>query len=566
MAGKLRHWKEKNGRFYARIAIPAPLRPVFDGKSELLEPLGGDRKIAQRNHAAAVAHLQQKIEDARGVIAQQQGNQIAKRPCRPVTTADHERAIWEHYMKVLAADEAKRMSFPSPEEIAIEYERLMQRIEAGEADPTHGVSAVFNTAADYELKAGARHFDRQRRERHLNGLRHALANGDTTPVDATTEGFVREYGLDLSPASDAWRALALKLLRAEIEAVQRTLERDEGLFDGRPADPIIKPPTEPKQEAPLPLLDLFQRYIDARQAIGAHPDGGIRWTHVFKTLITQLGHDDARKISKRDLLDWRDQLLKQGLSPKTIADSYLAAVRAVMKWAFENDLLPSNVAEAVRQPVPKVIRAREVGYTEAEALAIITATTRYEPWQNEKGFVRESPQLTAAKRWVPMLCAFTGARVTEMTQLRKEDLFRQNNMWAIRITPNAGSVKTNQYRDVPLHRQVLALGFADFVTSAKPGPLFHTGERPEQYLTRARISGERLSEWLHSQALVPEGIQPNHAWRHRLKTVARELGISDRVIDAIQGHAARTAGDSYGDVTLKAKHAAIEKLPGFALG
>jgi hypothetical protein len=44
-----------------------------------------------------------------------------------------------------------------------------------------------------------------------------------------------------------------------------------------------------------------------------------------------------------------------------------------------------------------------------------------------------------------------------------------------------------------------------------------------------------------------------------------ELGISDRVMDAIQGHAGRTAGDSYGDVALKAKRDANEKLPIYGL-
>jgi hypothetical protein len=37
------------------------------------------------------------------------------------------------------------------------------------------------------------------------------------------------------------------------------------------------------------------------------------------------------------------------------------------------------------------------------------------------------------------------------------------------------------------------------------------------------------------------------------------------VIDAIQGHAPRTAGENYGDVSLKAKTAAIAKLPSYAL-
>jgi hypothetical protein len=60
-------------------------------------------------------------------------------------------------------------------------------------------------------------------------------------------------------------------------------------------------------------------------------------------------------------------------------------------------------------------------------------------------------------------------------------------------------------------------------------------------------------------------VQPNHGWRHRLKTQGRDLGIDARVLDAIQGHAPRTAGEDYGDVSLKAKAAAIERLPRYSL-
>ena len=41
--------------------------------------------------------------------------------------------------------------------------------------------------------------------------------------------------------------------------------------------------------------------------------------------------------------------------------------------------------------------------------------------------------------------------------------------------------------------------------------------------------------------------------------------MSDRVIDAIQGHASRTAGDGYGDVTMAAKLKVIDALPHYDL-
>ena len=126
-------------------------------------------------------------------------------------------------------------------------------------------------------------------------------------------------------------------------------------------------------------------------------------------------------------------------------------------------------------------------------------------------------------------------------------------------------MKAGGYRDVPLHRQIVALGFPAFVAASKDGPLFHNGKRPERYLASAQGTAGRLSVWLQAQSLVPEGVQPSHGWRHRFKTVTREIGVDPRIADAIQGHAARTAGENYGDVSLKAKLRVIDQLPEYEL-
>ena len=207
--------------------------------------------------------------------------------------------------------------------------------------------------------------------------------------------------------------------------------------------------------------------------MGKHRDGGAIWDPVVASLIAFVGHDDARRITKRNLLDWRDSLLASGKAAKTVSDKYLAAVRAVFRWAEQNDRLPTNEAVMVHQEVQRKVRIREVGYTTPEAQEILEASIAYLPASASNPSNRESDHIAAAKRWVPLLCAFTGARVTEMTQLRKEDVRQEGDRWVIRITPDAGSVKTGQYRDVPLHRQVDALGFIEFVKAAKGGPLFH---------------------------------------------------------------------------------------------
>jgi len=74
----------------------------------------------------------------------------------------------------------------------------------------------------------------------------------------------------------------------------------------------------------------------------------------------------------------------------------------------------------------------------------------------------------------------------------------------------------------------------------------------------------RLGEFARETVTDPN-VAPNHGWRHRFKTVGLEAGMGERVIDAIQGHAPRTAGDAYGEVTVKAMAFALDKFPSYSV-
>jgi integrase len=173
--------------------------------------------------------------------------------------------------------------------------------------------------------------------------------------------------------------------------------------------------------------------------------------------------------------------------------------------------------------------------------------------------------LSAAKRWVPWLLAYTGARIAEITQLRKEDVKVDGDIHFIRITPDAGSVKTGEFRDVPLHPHLIELGFLEFVSASDNGPLFYSKVTRKGRTHPSKQVAGRVSEWVRSLGVVAANVKPSHGWRHRFKTIGLEVGMNGRVLDAIQGHAPRTAGDAYGDVTLKAKWDAIKLLPRYSI-
>ncbi len=207
---------------------------------------------------------------------------------------------------------------------------------------------------------------------------------------------------------------------------------------------------------------------------------------------------------------------------------------------------------------------RSQGFSDEEAKAILHAASAYVARPGLNNQMREHKWVTAAKQWTPWLCAYSGARVGEIVQLRKEDIGERDGVRFMRITPEAGTVKTGQFREVPLHPHVIEQGFLKFVEKAADGPLFYSPKaKPE---VGVHLTTNRLREWLRTIEGVSEEVAPTHGWRHRFKTVGRELGVDGRILDAIQGHAAATAADNYGDVTLRAMASAIDQFPRYDIG
>lgn len=520
MAGKVRHLINRSGRYHARLVVPKDLRDVV-GKTELRSPLGADYRQALKLLPGAVARLQHQIAQAERKAGQGHAQAGAARyPLAP------DQLALSHYIQRLAFDDLLRNE-PGYADSCID-DLYVSRLR----------KAVAGRSNDDEL--------------------HAL-------IGDQLERFRAIGNISAGQGSDEWRVIARALCGAELEALARVAERDEGDYTGTPTAPIItnaQPPTDAPE--PVSLKRLWADYVSARKQAGFMKDGGRQLGLTVERLRKFVKHDDAARLTKKDIVEWRDHLLKD-LAAKTVSDKYLSTIRSLLNWAVDNERLTQNVAATVKQPKPRQRRSREKGFTDAEALKLLKASRDYTPHEDERGRVREKPELIAAKRWVPILAAFSGARVTELTQLRKEDLRKESGQWVMRITPDAGSVKTDVYRDVPLHSQVIEQGFLRFFERAKDGPLFHGGTDPTKYGVKAVRISSQLAEWLRGDSLVPDGVQPNHAWRHRFKTQCREIGISDRVADAIQGHAGRTAADDYGDVTLKTKADAIAKLPSYGI-
>lgn len=239
-----------------------------------------------------------------------------------------------------------------------------------------------------------------------------------------------------------------------------------------------------------------------------------------------------------DVVRWKDHLIASGkVSAKTINEGRLAALSSVLGWGKDNRKLTINAALGIRVRAKKKPRTREKDLREEEAKIILRASLK--AGSLEEQLARRHK---AARRWIPWLCCYSGARVTEIAQLRGSDVQQEEGHWFMLLSPEAGSIKSDEFRRVPLHPHIIEQGFIEFVRAAGKGPLFYDPKRARAGKAdkpQANTVGHKLAEWVREIGVDDPQVAPNHGWRHRF-IVLEELGEASNVppirLDGIRPH------------------------------
>ena len=96
------------------------------------------------------------------------------------------------------------------------------------------------------------------------------------------------------------------------------------------------------------------------------------------------------------------------------------------------------------------------------------------------------------------------------------------------------------------------------------GPLFYDRERPRKGSEQNqpfRKVGERIARWVRELGVDDPNMDPNHGWRHRFKTTARDVRMDHEVREGMAGHATKTVGEGYGGLSKEFLWAEVRKLP-----
>ncbi|MGB3831398.1 MAG: hypothetical protein WA975_06005 [Mesorhizobium sp.] len=525
--------RAKNGDWFSRKAIPDDVRDAYGVRREERFRLSTDKSPGEAKAAFAewLADIEGRIGALRAATTGK-ALELSHRQLHDIAGRWYDWFILQH------TDDQEPV-----EAWEIRMDRYQDAVEA------------FDNGEHHDDE------DRERSPRHAAKVRATVLELSRPPTFLATEG-IRLSGDTLDRLVD--------ILEADLVAAMALLRRRAG-GDYRPdthrerfpqSMPIV---SDNVKLAGWNVQEAFEAYVRERQP---QPSTVNRWRVVFLDLNDFLDGRDIALVTDEDAVGWKDKLVAKGdMGARTINEVWLTSARTVLNWAKRQKKIAANPFDGV-----KVATGRQTptkgAFKPEDVKTILTAT------QQPQG-PRVSPHFRAAIRWVPWLCGYTGARVGEITQLRKQDIERHpDGFWTLHITPEAGAVKGAMPRTAPLHDHLIEQGLIEFVRKAKDGPLFYdpnakrkTGSddplnptRPPYVLMR-----QKLGDWVRGLGVTDKSASPNHAWRHTFKRRAAKAKIEERIRDAFCGHTDPKVGRLYEIPDIEELAEAIKAFPRYEI-
>lgn len=287
-------------------------------------------------------------------------------------------------------------------------------------------------------------------------------------------------------------------------------------------------------------------------------------------LLRFLKHTDLGRVTTDDGYRWVDHLVEQGIVKKSIRDVWIASLKATASFMVERRKLEKNPLAGIRIRGVKATKdSNKKGFSDAEAKTILEATLATPSHLT-------TPETRAARRWVPWVCAYTGARVNEITSLLPSDIRQdpETKIWCIYLRPEM--TKGDYERVVPVHSHLIEQGFLDYVEQRRKArlPLFYDPKRArgsENANPQWQKIAQRLGDWVVGSLRIT-GVKPNHGWRHRFKSVARHVDMHPEVEKFITGHGGSDDPDviakvsmEYGDAWVKTLKKTVEMYPRYGI-
>lgn len=584
------HLHRRGAVYYAIVPIPSDLQPIMGTKQKWVSLRTKDYAEAKRRKSAVIDQWISTFDEMR------------RR--RDLTDDDIAVAVWDHYAAGVEAGDKERAERPTEDQINAEFDKVVAKIAQGEKDGTFSGSFVsrVNAFTDVELLASKTSAGQRLREARLKRLRLDLTTGDTRLIEPLADQFLSRNGFQIPKSSRRYRELCLKLIRADIEQLERYAERDRGDYSGKPKDPIIVEPAsrpEPIGKRGETIMEIFAKYERENP-------NDIR-ADTFKQTRRDVQHFadfvgprvTVPKIEKRHVREWKELLadypvkatdanIFKGLDVRQIVQTnkalpkpkptlsrqtlrrYMGSLSGFCAWLVRNDYLQFNPVEGLIPKKAPPTNPRK-SFTD-DAINKLFATPLFKTAKSEQWRDLVKPGNVAVRDhryWIPLVMAYSGARPGEVAQLHVGDVRQEHGIWIMHITElGEGDKRTKtkgSMRVVPIHSKLIELGFVKRCEAQKQAgekQIFPEIEIPETGQIAAQFSRE-FNRYLTKVGLKTGRDIVTYSLRHTFIDKARLSGFLDEEIGTVVGHDKATMTGRYGTEqqgTLKRRQEIVESV------
>ncbi|MGE0848891.1 MAG: tyrosine-type recombinase/integrase [Hyphomicrobiaceae bacterium] len=230
----------------------------------------------------------------------------------------------------------------------------------------------------------------------------------------------------------------------------------------------------------------------------------------------------AKQVTRANVAAFRDALEADERLGRPTVSKHLDSLHALFRAALSALAVDHNPAAGIK--VSKAggkftDQSRKLPFS-APQVKVIFAAMAGEPMDTQ---------------WMLRLLAYTGARSGELAQLRVDDVTVLEGVPVIRIHDRYGPLK-NKYsvRDIPI--PAACIGIVEYAKSRTGLWLF---EDFEAWGGRSRGATfqRNVGPFLRTKAKITDRELTLHSFRHRWRTVAREIDMPEAVSRALMGHA-----------------------------
>lgn len=516
--------RHNSSNYYYRRKVPLELQSLLSRKEVWLSLETPCKEAAISRLPTAALEYERLIAEARQAAGVAEVAKDAWLPHGARTVSEAELPTYHPTVQPLGTTRLAAVQFP----------RLVERYTANalanddEARPTYFEPPHPDASHvdDYNDEAHRILLLEARRQ-----LRRARAAEDFSSVRECVEDHLMWERAWLPAASDEFVSLLKAMADAQLAVIEEELRRIDGEVGETPEliplvdendtwEAALECWKKERMPAPKTVNDVMSQIRRFKSHVGDLPLSALTPDHIEQFKALCLEEDDVEHGRVNTILSLLSPLIRLAMHKK---------LTKLATNPFSGMKFDAKVVEANRKTVRTAFAIDQLN----QVFASPVCTRGHRP---DKGG-------GDATYWVPLVGLHTGARVEDVCRLTVADVVQRDGVWCCYLHDTKRESRTrrrNVMRHVPVHRNLLRLGWLDYVESRRPAGgsawLF-----PDLSTNQYDKRGAVFSNWFNAYLRSPVGIHDPalvyHSFRHTFQTFGELAGISGQVIDELIGHA-----------------------------